>query len=394
MNDLNVGGLPTAAALNAALLGRLATNLDLTQTQYEQARSAYGSVSAVLAADPRPPLQNSKVFPQGSFALATVVKPLDGQDNAFDVDLICRLGSSTALAPAEAKALIGTCLQADGRYRDKVKEHSRCWRINYANEFHLDVAPVVPNGAAGDWIPDRKLHQWIATHPEAFAAWFNKLADQARTTLLLEGRVLAKAEVVPFPSDPAERGWLRQLVQLLKRHREIWRQTLPPASREFAPISIIITTLAAYAFASIKQQQFATPLDLLAAIIDNIPSQVVQRTTEDGRTIWWIQSPVANENFANRWNENPAWPECFFAWCNAVATLFSSIGQAQGLDKSLGLLREAFGASVADRTSREYGEFMRQARETGQLRLKSSGLAVSSSAVGSQVRPHTFYGDV
>ncbi|MFT3792330.1 MAG: nucleotidyltransferase [Rudaea sp.] len=261
MNDLNIGIVPSRDAVTAALLSRLAYNLDLTSTQYERARSAYETVGSVLAADLRLPLARSKVFPQGSFALGTVVKPLADSDEGFDVDLICRLASTEALLPAQAKALVGTCLANDGRYKDKLKEKARCWRVVFAGEFHMDIAPVVPRLAGGDLIPDRELRVWIPTAPELYATWFNRLADAAQTRRLTEAYVI-KAEVIPFPDDPAERGWLRRLVQVLKRHRCVWRDSLPATRRDYAPISIIITTLAAYAFGEVASaQRFDSPLD-------------------------------------------------------------------------------------------------------------------------------------
>lgn len=393
MNDLNIGALPSAAAVNAALLNRLAYNLDLSPTEYKQASSAYESISAVLATDTRPELHNSTVFPQGSFAIGTVVKPI-GDAGEFDVDLVCRLASSTYLQPAQAKSLIGSCLAANGRYADKLEEKSRCWRIVYAGEFHLDVAPVVPNPAGGDWIPDRELRRWLETHPLAYAAWFNRLADTARVAVLLENRVVAKADVAPFPADPADRGWLRRLVQLLKRHRCVWAQTLPSARRGFAPISIIITTITAYAFASVGNRHFDTPLDLVRAIINDMPNHALRRPDEHGVLRWWLPSPVANENFANRWNDNPAWAECFFAWCNELSEFFRRLEHTAGLDERVTQLREAFGESAANGVAREYGDFMRKAREQGRLRMtRTGGLTAVTPGLGVTVPDHTFYGD-
>src|SRR5690348_3668104 len=120
MNDLIIGQMPSPATTMSTLLAKLADDLDITPTQHKRAESAYKSVTEVLAADPAPALQNSRLFPQGSFALGTVVKPLSDDKDGFDVDLICRLAATTALLPAQAKNLIRNCLTNDERYADKL----------------------------------------------------------------------------------------------------------------------------------------------------------------------------------------------------------------------------------------------------------------------------------
>lgn len=392
MNDLIIGQMPSPAITMSTLLAKLADNLDITPTQHKRAESAYESITEVLAADPAHALQNSRLFPQGSFALGTVVKPLTDDKDGFDVDLICRLAATTTLLPAQAKELIRSCLAKDGRYADKLKEKARCWRITYAGEFHLDVAPVVPNTGGGDWIPDRELRRWLSTHPEAYAIWFNALADSAKTELLLEKRVVAKADVAPFPVDPYNRGWLRKLVQMLKRHRSVWKQSQLASLQEFAPISIIITTVTARAYERVRGRHFETPLDLLRAIIDDMPNHVRQ-VNQAGRLEWWVRSPVAPENLANRWNEDERWSRNFFTWHESVTKSFVRIGGAEGLDRQVAQLSEAFGESVAKGVAQQYGEYLKGARDRGQLRMASSSGLVTVGALGSTVKPHTFFGD-
>ncbi len=395
MNDLNIGLLPTTHAVNAALLARLAANLDLTQTQYERARSAYEAVSQVLAADDRPALKHSRIVPHGSFALGTVIRPVNEEDE-FDVDLICRLQETASLEPAQAKQLVGSCLKADARYATKTEEKRRCWQIKYAGEFHLDVAPVVPATNSGDWIPDRDLKRWMPTNPEGYAQWFNALADAARTERLEETRVI-KADIEPFPVDPADRGWLRRLIQLLKRHRDIWKNSLPPTHIDFAPISIVITTLAGYTFARIRgEMRLSNPFELLQAIVKEMPAEMMRlkQKDESGREVWSLPNPShPSENFANRWNEAAEWVEAFFSWCTALEGMFDTLEKSEGIDESIGELQKSFGERVANAAGRDYGDYIRKARETGNLKLTKAGLAASAAVAGTPVRQHTFYGD-
>jgi hypothetical protein len=264
--------------------------------------------------------------------------------------------------------------------------------VQYAGEFHLDVCPLVSAGTSNA-IPDKELARWILTHPEAYAAWFNKLADQVRTIALTE-RAMMKADVDPFPEENPNKGWLRRVVQLLKRHRDMWCQK-PRHGDEFAPISIILTTLAAYATTRALSSgiQFASPYQLMHWIITDMPQGIEQR--HDGqRTIWWVGSPVAAENFANRWNEDKRWAETFHRWHRAALLDIDRLVSATGLDGARGILAEGFGSRTATGVIKSYAESMRGSREAGVLRHAPSagGLIVSSGGVGHAVPGHTFFG--
>lgn len=162
----------------AHLLERVANTIDITPTEYERAKTSYETISEVVTNSADPRLATAKVFPQGSFAIGTVIRPVDKDDGEIDVDLACRLNATTALHPSAAKKLIGDRLSNDARYRSILEEKSRCWRVNYAGSFHLDICPLV-SATQSDAIPDKELARWIPTQPEAFASWFNKLAERS-----------------------------------------------------------------------------------------------------------------------------------------------------------------------------------------------------------------------
>lgn len=88
--------------------------------------------------------------------------------------MVCRLTNRAAgLPPAEVKRLLGMRLRANGRYAPILEEMPRCWRLNYANEFHMDITPSIPNllCASGDeLVPDKTLRCWKASNPKGYRA--------------------------------------------------------------------------------------------------------------------------------------------------------------------------------------------------------------------------------
>lgn len=381
-------------ALTAHLLGRVADSLDITPTQFQRAKLAYETISDIVTSSADPRLAAAKVFPQGSFAIGTVIRPISDAESEFDVDVACRLAASTLLAPTMAKMLVGAALKADGRYADKVEEKTRCWRVNYAGEFHLDICPLV-RATTSDAIPDKDLAMWVLTHPEEYAKWFNERADRARTRLLMDSAVL-RAEVAPFPEENSDKGWLRRVVQLLKRHRDTWCLRVGVRKAEFAPISIIITTLATRSFEREVRSghQFANPYDLILRIIAGMPAFIEQRNISSSIE-WWIESPVATENFANRWNQDQRWVSAFKDWHAVVLASLNELVSVTGLDGARPVLDSAFGAPMAAKAINSYSQQVRAARDSGALRFApvAGGLTVSSAVAGVPVTRHTFFGD-
>jgi hypothetical protein len=141
------------------VLERLCERLEPSATQLGRAKNCYESVGQWLADADNEWLASSSIYLQGSTALGTTVKPIG--HNEYDVDLIshlARLGSW--LLPAMCKQLVGDRLKQHEWYNRMLEEKPRCWRLNYANEFHMDITPSVPNAACvngGELVPDKAL---------------------------------------------------------------------------------------------------------------------------------------------------------------------------------------------------------------------------------------------
>jgi hypothetical protein len=124
-------------------------------------------------------LASSSIYLRGSTALGTTVKPIGR--NEYDVDLVCHIpGLARWLRPALCKQLVGDRLKESQRYRAILEEKPRCWRPNYANEFHLDITPSIPSEACvnrGELVPDKALRCWKASNPKDYRDAFQRRAE-------------------------------------------------------------------------------------------------------------------------------------------------------------------------------------------------------------------------
>ena len=130
------------------LLDEICLTLALTATQYDVAKERYQAIGTWLSQSSsalycfRP-----EVYPQGSLRLQTPVKPIARLE--YDLDLICLLHLHPGFyqEPMSVYAMVEERLKANGLYHNKIERYKRCLRINYANEFHLDITPACPDPA-------------------------------------------------------------------------------------------------------------------------------------------------------------------------------------------------------------------------------------------------------
>ena len=134
------------------ILVGIAEALDIPPSKYKQAVDRYKSIGSWIEDGNYLGVQSiPEIYPQGSFRLGTVVRPIkDGEEADYDIDLVAELAlEQHETTPKKVKHLIGDRLKEHGTYRPMLdKEGKRCWTIEYAEEdgvgFHVDVLPSIP----------------------------------------------------------------------------------------------------------------------------------------------------------------------------------------------------------------------------------------------------------
>lgn len=322
------------------LLSIIVDHLDVPKSYYEKAAARHRSLgewlhrkeSAVAEYDP-------DVRPQGSFRYGTVIRPINEGD-AYDLDNVCLLRalSKSILTQERLKELYGGEIKAYAKANGMlapVSEHNRCWRLNYADEiqFHLDTLPCVPEevpvvqGLIQAGVPAElarraiaitdKRHPlyrvitaaWHSSNPRGFAAWFEQRAALGRVRSLAANEIRASIEDVP----PYEwKTALQRAIQILKRHRDVMFKN----QSDLAPISMIITNLAAHAYGG--------ETDLLVAlrsIVAKMPDFV--RGTSPR-----VPNPAdPAEDYAEKWAKDPRLEKSFWEWHATVKADLNRIPQ-------------------------------------------------------------------
>lgn len=295
------------------LLAKVGEFLDIPNHLYEEAVALYEDIGDHLGSSDSPLCEyNPEIFPQGSFRLGTVVRPFFHEDE-YDIDLVCQLAiKKESTTQAKLKKMVGDRLKSRADIKERLEEFRRCWRLDYPNQFHMDVLPVIPDTEqqpSGILLTDKELFHWQKSDPIAYADWFydkmRKVLEEKRAAFAADTR--ASVEEVPewLIKTPLQRA-----VQLLKRHRDVYFQD----DFDDRPTSIIITTLSGHAY---KGQSDIG--EAILYILEHMPKYMENRDGE-----WWIENPVhTGENFADKWNEVPERRENFAKWLAQARQDFS-----------------------------------------------------------------------
>lgn len=322
--------MATTDPFTERLIGSIIELLDIPPSYYEKAKERYQSLGRWMHREESTLRDLSPdVYPQGSFRYGTVIRPLFDNDE-YDLDLVCAVDlSKSEVSQREVKHLLGDEVKGYAKansFKDPASEKKRCWRLDYQDgvKFHMDILPAVPQdeahiellieqrGVATELallsvgITDIKHPtyeqvdpNWFSSNPRGFGRWFEGIARPAahgRLQALVENRAYASTEDVP----PYE--WktpLQRSIQILKRHRDVMFQE----DRTLAPISMIITTLAARSY-----RGETDTYEALTKILDRMPEYVKP-------TLPRIENPVNKaEDFADAWRTNSSLEDNFWAW--------------------------------------------------------------------------------
>jgi hypothetical protein len=327
-----------------------------------------------------------EVYPQGSFRLGTVVRPIHERDE-YDIDLVCRRNiSKESTTQADLKRDVGQGVTAYANSRPDgdpaVEDGKRCWTLVYgADHFHMDVLPSVPDleGVPNAiLLTDKELRTWQHSNPIDYADWFRRTMEQEFNQRRIALAKTLRSDVEDVPSWRVKTT-LQRTVQALKRHRDLFFADSP----DDRPASIIITTLAAQAYVGGGRLYEA-----LVEVTSKMPALV---NREAG--VWWVANPVQPmENFADRWRSHPERAERFFEWMERAQDDFSGFGTERGIDVVLKKMAKTLGETPAKKAGAVLGSGLSESRNKGQLGMASAtGLLGVSS--GRSIPQHTFHGD-
>lgn len=362
---------------------KIVEELDITPTMYTNAVDKYTAIANLLEKNNI----NANIYPQGSFAIGTVIKPKTRKRKAdYDLDVICEVNYNKAsITPNDLYEQIKSVLASDGHYIGKLDYYDECITINYSDingvGFSIDVVPSVHEDVAtitsmkayspmptlcdtAIAITTKKDLDWGSSNPKGFQSWFSGINQKFldydihtnRSRILNENRaIFASVEDIPVQVIKTP---LQRVIQLLKAHNNEYFDK--PQIKDYKVRSVIITTLAS-TIAS-KAPSHLNTFELLQMVLNEMGtycklkdnSVLFKALYPDNNIIqfngkeWYIENPSNPfDNLADSWNENSRNATYFFSWVSALVSDFKYINDSS---KQVGMVN-IFGESMLRTTT-------------------------------------------
>jgi hypothetical protein len=336
-------------------LEKIVEKLDITNTMRENAENKYKSLTSILENNGL----KANIYPQGSFAIGTVVRPYaNGNDLEYDLDFVCVVDmEKKKTLPKIVREKIKSILDNTEK---NVEYQENCFVVKYKQDnqdivFKMDIVPTVLEdeatkqklilgGLSAQYAQEplaiaKAENEWGFSNPKGYTDWFNDinvpyLKYKEQETKIIKDSIQFNVEEIPnipFKSN------MQIVIQILKRHRDIYYDIINKGrnndNRVDKPSSAIITTLIAqicknalpgkdlYELLEYVLKELSTYTKL-----QNISNEQFLFENQNKVTIkkvgiqWEILNPVhPGNNLAATWNNEIA--KTFFMWLDSAKDL-------------------------------------------------------------------------
>ena len=279
----------------------LRDEVNLNQSRLDRLETSVGAVNDYLKGNLT---GYQKMERQGSYALGTLIKPVDDNDE-YDADIQIVMNPNPSWGAKDYVLEINRTLAGNKNYADKLRLKTRCVTVDYAGDFHLDVVPrVTINGK--HYICNRTDNKFEETDGNGYRDWFNE-----------KNRITG--------------GNLKRVVRLLKHLRD--------HKNSFTAKSILLTTLAGNTIKSSDEGTTAvsTVADTLETVLSRMNDYLQQHPNMPV-----IKNPVLpSEDFNRHWDQRR-----YANFRNRVQSYAQTAKQAKAepsAEKAIKLWQELFG---------------------------------------------------
>lgn len=374
------------------LYERIVKTIDISNEMFDVAEKEYTDLGNWI--DQATPQYKILIYSQGSFALGTVIKPIEDSED-YDLDLVCEFEQQYGLSARALKCeVVKPLLERYKKTKSDIENKRRCWHVEYEDipNFHMDIIPAVNRRShidITDHNEETDTYDYIGSNPLEYIEWFkNKKAE--RRKILLENYCLEHSATLKCSADIDEikeyhlKTPLQKAIQILKRHRDIM---FKDDTKHLKPISIIITTIAAELY-----RNEDNIVDTLTNILENAEAYIKKNMIGSK---YHIDNPTytgtEKENFADKWNEHPERADAFFKWLKKAKT---DLVDKRIYDMFRTQLAEnfthAFGATTTQRVFTDIAKEERAAIENQTKKIVTSTGAISSTGSVSIPRSHHY----
>lgn len=358
----------------------ICSKLQLQPSLYDMAEERYHTIADTIQADNVFENIELRIYPQGSFRLKTTVKPLKG--NEYDLDFVAELPKDSTMTPKQPYDHIYRILSSDGTHKDMLEKKSRCIRVCYANDFHIDIMPgqAIDRATNEIIVPDRELKSWYHhSNPIGFADWFENQAKTRIKYILKNRNIQCSAEPIEDQEIAAHLEPLRRAVQLIKRYRDIYCD-----ENDTEPVrSIILCVLMGHI-----SSEYSDEISIMTDFCNYVNGLIAEA---NGKS-FEVRNPVVDELLTEKWEEDLQNYKDFVGMMKALTEDIDKLNRDLTNAAAIKQLQKMFGEGVTNEAVRKSADKLNKARAKGAVTVGATGLLNPIKAVAA-VKKNTFYGE-
>jgi hypothetical protein len=289
----------------------LRAEVNLDQKRLDLLQSRVDDVETFASADATFRDMFIDLIPAGSWAHKTIIRPV-GPNDEFDADVLLYVEEQPEWDPKDYIQKLWTAFRNSSTDRELVTRKTRCVRVNYKGDFHIDVVPYMERFGS-NYITNRlepeSTGSFELSNPERFTAWID---ERQRIT---GGRFI-------------------KVVRLMKYLRDF--------KNTFQCKSIILTTL-------LGNQVFASEEVADPSPYADLPTSLVTLMEKLAASLPATMPPVMDpgetgDNFSERYKESWNYTN-FREQISRYADMVRAAYDEPDRDKSIALWRDIFGDS-------------------------------------------------
>ena len=115
-------------------------------------------------------------IPAGSWAHRTIIRPVHENDE-FDADVLFFVKERTDWQPKDYNENLWSAFRSHETYKSLAQRKTRCVRIDYTGDFHIDVVPYLERSSL-HYVTNRSkpggVGRFELSDPESFTAWIDE----------------------------------------------------------------------------------------------------------------------------------------------------------------------------------------------------------------------------
>lgn len=368
------------------LLDDFADSINISDELFDAAETAYKSLGDWI--DEESDDYIVTIYSQGSFALGTVVKPINNEDD-YDLDLVCCIVNGSSLSADGLKnKIVKPWLENYKPHTTELEEKSRCWHVEYdeIRNFLMDVIPALPRTHSDEsiLITDKKAehrYDYTGSDPLDYRQWFFDCCGRKKDVIAenMKHEMAVQEDV----KQHKRKSKLQKAIQIMKRHRDVMFEKDP----DNKPASIIITTLTAQLYDGER-----TIIDTIECFANGVETYLEKTKNSDGS--YHIPNPtLTEEDFADKWSKHPIRQTAFFTWLQQLKIDFQ-LESLQKLDTvSMGKkMMTIFGEACVKSVFTKRGHTEATAVAAGTLKIDTTTGGITKTGTIS-VPPSHHYGE-